>query len=114
MWDFDVEKGKKLKCIYVGLQFMICRIWVMDRSAVSFDLMRKYFAYRGFKTKFVSNYTDIEDKMIVRAAEKGISVPELADLIIPEYVRDYNALGVADADVKPRGDRVCCEDDRDD
>jgi len=44
------------------------------RSAVSFDVIRKYFEYRDYKVNFVSNYTDIDDKMINRAKEEGISV----------------------------------------
>ncbi|MGL5831262.1 MAG: cysteine--tRNA ligase [Candidatus Altimarinota bacterium] len=99
---WDLQTGQEIKMYLCGPTVYDLPHLGHGRSAVSFDLMRKYFVYRGFKTKFVSNYTDIEDKMIARAAEKGISVPELADLIIPEYMRDYNALGVADADVKPR------------
>jgi len=72
------------------------------RSAVSFDLMRRYFLYKGYKVKFVSNYTDIDDKMINRAKEKGISVEQLANEIIPEYIRDYEALGVMPSDVSPK------------
>ncbi|NIA02539.1 MAG: cysteine--tRNA ligase, partial [Nitrospirae bacterium] len=72
------------------------------RSAVAFDVIRKYFEYCGFDVKFVSNYTDIDDKMINRAKEEGISVSELADKIIPEYEADYGALGVAKPDLQPR------------
>lgn len=72
------------------------------RSAVAFDVIRKYFEYRGFDVTFVSNYTDIDDKMIKRAAEEGISVAELAEKIIPEYEKDYGALGVKAPDVQPR------------
>ncbi|MDP2642607.1 MAG: cysteine--tRNA ligase [Candidatus Peregrinibacteria bacterium] len=72
------------------------------RSAVCFDLMRRYFIYKGYKVKFVSNYTDIDDKMINRAKEEGISVEELAAKIIPEYVRDYEALGILAPDISPK------------
>lgn len=72
------------------------------RSAVSFDVIRRYFLYKGLEVKFVSNYTDIDDKMIVRAAEKGVSVAELADLVIPEYERDYGKLKVMRPDVQPK------------
>lgn len=99
-WDFKVNEEIKI---------YLCGPTVYDlphlghgRSVVGFDLIRKYLEYRGYKVKFVSNYTDIEDKMINRAAEKGITVEQLADLIIPEYVQDYAALGVAEPNVKPR------------
>lgn len=72
------------------------------RSAVAFDMVRRYLMYRGYEVRYVSNYTDIDDKMIVRAAERGMSVPQLADEIIPLYVRDFGKLGVLPADVNPR------------
>lgn len=71
------------------------------RSAVAFDLIRRYLQYRGFAVKFVSNYTDIDDKMITRAAERGITVAELAAEIIPLYKRDFGKLHVMSADVSP-------------
>ncbi len=72
------------------------------RSAVAFDMIRRFLMYRGYKVRYVSNYTDIDDKMINRAAERGISVPELASEIIPLYVRDFGELRVLPADVNPR------------
>lgn len=71
------------------------------RSAVAFDVVRRYLVYKGYKMKYVSNYTDIDDKMIKRAAEEGITVPELAEKIIPEYASDYGALQVLTPDVQP-------------
>ena len=72
------------------------------RSAVSFDVVRRYLRYKGYDVEFVSNYTDIDDKMINRAREEGITVPELAERVIPEYEEDYAALGVLAADESPR------------
>lgn len=71
------------------------------RSAVSFDVMRRYFLFKGYEVRYVSNYTDIDDKMINRAAEEGISVAELAEKIIPEYEKDYGNLGIMRPDVLP-------------
>lgn len=71
------------------------------RSAVSFDIVRKYLIYKGYKVTFVTNYTDIDDKMIQRAELLKISVKELADRIIPEYRKDYSALGIMPGDVQP-------------
>ena len=59
------------------------------RSAVCFDVIRKYLIYKGYDVTFVSNYTDIDDKMINRAREEEISVSELAEKIIPTYKEDY-------------------------
>lgn len=72
------------------------------RSAVAFDVIRKYLQYKGYKVIFVSNYTDVDDKMIKRAAEEGISVKALAEKIIPLYERDYAALGIEKPDHSPR------------
>jgi cysteinyl-tRNA synthetase len=72
------------------------------RSAVAFDVIRKYFLYKGYDVTFVSNYTDIDDKMIRRANEEGISVAALAEKIIPEYEKDYSALGIAKPDLQPK------------
>lgn len=72
------------------------------RSAVSFDVIRRYFLYLGYDVTFVSNYTDIDDKMINRAEMMKISVSELAEKIIPEYQHDYSALGIMRADIEPR------------
>jgi len=72
------------------------------RSAVSFDIVRRYLMYKGYDVNFVSNYTDIDDKMINRANEQGISVPELAERFIRAYEEDVSKLRVRPADVKPR------------
>ncbi len=72
------------------------------RSAVAFDVIRKYFEYCGYKVVYATNYTDIDDKMIKRAAEEKISVKELADKIIPEYLRDYDDLGISRPTFSPR------------
>lgn len=100
--EWDLKLGQEIKMYLCGPTVYDLAHLGHGFSAVSFDMMRKYLSYRGYKTKFVSNYTDIDDKLINRAAEKGIKVAELAELIIPEYVHDYRTLGVADADVKPK------------
>lgn len=72
------------------------------RSAVVFDLIRRYFLYRGYHVNYVSNYTDIDDKMITRAAERGMTVAELAEEIIPFYKEDFAELRVMPADTHPK------------
>ena len=71
------------------------------RSMVAFDVVRKYLEYKGFDVRFVTNYTDIDDKMINRAKEEGISVSELAEKIIPDYERDFGALNIAEPSDRP-------------
>jgi len=91
------------------VNFYLCGPTVYDsahlghgRSAVAFDVIRRYLIYRGYKVNFVSNYTDIDDKMINRANEKNISVAELATNIIPLYEKDYAALNILKADNNPK------------
>lgn len=72
------------------------------RSAVAFDVIRRYFLYKGFEVEFVSNVTDVDDKIIARAAKKGITESELVERIIPEYAKDYGALGVLPPTKQPR------------
>lgn len=72
------------------------------RSAVSFDMIRKYFIYKGYEVNFVSNYTDIDDKMINRANEEGISVKELSEKVIPRYIKDYGDLKIEKSSHSPR------------
>ena len=72
------------------------------RPFVVFDVLRRYFEYKGYEVKFVQNFTDIDDKMINRANDEGITVKELGDRFIDEYFKDAGALGVRKASVHPR------------
>ena len=72
------------------------------RSALVFDMVVRYLRYRGFKVTFVRNFTDIDDKIIARAAEKGVDSRELAQQFIDEFYTDMDALGVLRADIEPR------------
>ena len=95
-----IEEGK------VGMY--VCGPTVYDkghlghgRSMVAFDVARRYLEYRGFDVNFVTNWTDIDDKMINRAAEENMSVAELAEKIIPMYERDFDALQIARPSERP-------------
>jgi len=72
------------------------------RVFIIFDVLRRYLAYRGFDVTFVQNFTDIDDKMIKRANEMGISVNELAERFIDAYKEDTASLGILPADHHPR------------
>ncbi|MGL6170164.1 MAG: class I tRNA ligase family protein, partial [Fusobacteriaceae bacterium] len=58
------------------------------RPAMFFDTVRRYFEYRGFNVKYVQNFTDVDDKMIIRANEEKISLKEVADKYIAAYFED--------------------------
>ncbi|MGI6031324.1 MAG: cysteine--tRNA ligase [Eubacteriales bacterium] len=72
------------------------------RPFIMFDTLRRYFEYRGYEVNFVQNFTDIDDKMIKRANEEGITVRELADRFIAEYFVDSHGLGIHEATTHPR------------
>ena len=72
------------------------------RCFVVFDMLRRYLEYRGYNVRFVQNFTDVDDKMIKRAREEGITVAEVADKYIGEYFVDAKGLGVVPATVHPR------------
>ncbi|MBI6874296.1 cysteine--tRNA ligase [Clostridium aciditolerans] len=72
------------------------------RTFVVFDTVRRYFEYRGYKVRFIQNFTDIDDKMIKRANEENITVKELGDRFIKEYYQDADNLNIERATVNPR------------
>ncbi len=72
------------------------------RPFIIFDTLRRYLEYRGYEVTFVQNFTDIDDKMINKANELGITVKELADQYIGEYFTDAKGLGIKEATVHPR------------
>ena len=71
-------------------------------SLIIFDTLRHYLQWRGRRVRFVYNFTDVDDKMIARAARLGISVAELADHQIDRFQQEWHELNVAPADVHPR------------
>ena len=72
------------------------------RPLCVFDVLRRYLIWRGYKVKFVQNFTDIDDKLIKKANEEGITVPEVAERYIKEFKVDSKGLNVMEADVHPR------------
>lgn len=72
------------------------------RPFVVFDTMRKYLEYRGEHVKFVQNFTDVDDKIINRAREEGITPEEVGDKYIKAYFEDVKELNVTPATVHPR------------
>ncbi len=72
------------------------------RPLVVFDTLRKYLIYRGYNVKYVQNFTDVDDKIINRAKEEGITAPEVSEKYIKEYFDDARALNVMKADVHPK------------
>lgn len=72
------------------------------RSTVAFDTIRRYFTYRGYDVHYVSNFTDVDDKIIRVANELGETAPEVAQRFIDAFNEDTHALNVQPADKNPR------------
>ena len=72
------------------------------RSTVAFDTIRRYFEYRGYTVNYISNFTDVDDKIIKAANEVGISTKELSDKFITAFMEDTAQLGIKPATQNPR------------
>lgn len=72
------------------------------RSSIAFDVIRRYFEYRGYEVNYVSNFTDVDDKIIKAAKELSITAPEVADRFIAAFKEDTAALNVKPATLHPR------------
>ncbi|MFJ7512941.1 cysteine--tRNA ligase [Peribacillus simplex] len=71
------------------------------RPAIVFDAVRRYLDYRGYDVQFVSNFTDVDDKLIRAAKELGEDVPTISERFIKAYFEDVSALGCKKADAHP-------------
>ncbi|MCX7794407.1 MAG: cysteine--tRNA ligase [Thermodesulfovibrionales bacterium] len=109
---FNTLTGRKEEFIPLDdkkVRMYVCGVTVYDychvghaRSAVVFDVIRRYLRYRGYDVTFVRNFTDIDDKIIKRAKEEGIPWDEVARKYTEEFYRDMDALGVERADIEPK------------
>ena len=72
------------------------------RSVIAFDTIRRYLEYRGYEVKYISNFTDVDDKMINQAQKENVSVADLADRYIKAFVADTTALNIKPATFNPR------------
>ncbi len=72
------------------------------RPFIIFDTLRRYLEYRGYKVTFVQNFTDVDDKIIRRAKEEGVSEADISEKYIDEYFKDAEGLNVCKADHHPK------------
>lgn len=72
------------------------------RPIIVFDTLRRYLEYRGYKVKFVQNFTDVDDKIIKKANEEGVESIEISERYIKEYKTDAEGLNVRPATVHPK------------
>jgi cysteinyl-tRNA synthetase len=91
------------------IRIYVCGVTVYDlahighaRSAIVFDVIRRYLRFKGFHVRFVKNYTDVEDKIIRRANQEGVSAREISERYIAEDRADMASLGILAPDVAPK------------
>lgn len=72
------------------------------RPICIFDTMRRYLEFRGYDVTFVQNFTDVDDKIIKKANEEGVSSHEIAERYINEYLKDTEGLGIHKANIHPK------------
>ena len=96
-----LQKGK--------VSMYVCGVTVYDRchigharAAVVFDVIFRFLRYRGYEVTYVRNYTDVDDKIIKRANQEGVSCQEIAKRYIQEYEEDMEALGMERPTHEPR------------
>jgi len=103
----EKEEFRPINAERVG--FYVCGPTVYDyfhvgnaRPLVVFDIIRRYLIYKGYNVRYVMNLTDIDDKIIMRATEKGVSSQHLARTYINAFFEDIQKLGIRPADIYPR------------
>lgn len=101
------ETFKPLRAGKVGIY--VCGITAYDvchaghaRSAVVFDIIKKYLQYRGYEITYVKNFTDLDDKIIKKAISEGVNFSKIAERYIAAYNEDMDALGVDGPTVSPK------------
>ncbi len=109
---YNTLTGKKEEFVPLAentVHMYACGVTVYDyshlghaRGAVAFDVVQRYFRRKGYNVKYVRNFTDVDDKIIKRAHEEGISPAEVAHKYIEAYQEDMARLGVGRADIEPK------------
>lgn len=108
---YDSLRGKKVEFVPIRdgeVKMYSCGPTVYNtphignvRAALVADLWRRSFQFLGYEVKFVSNYTDVDDKMINKANEEGISIGELSERVVKLCEKSYQYLRVNEPDVRP-------------
>ncbi|NJL00653.1 MAG: cysteine--tRNA ligase [Spirulinaceae cyanobacterium SM2_1_0] len=91
------------------VQLYCCGMTVYDychlghaRTCLVWDVVRRYLQWRGYAVQYIQNFTDIDDKILRRAREEGVSMGEISERFIAAYFEDMDRLGIGRADAYPR------------
>ncbi|RJQ44934.1 MAG: cysteine--tRNA ligase [Nitrospiraceae bacterium] len=99
--DFSPQSQGQVKMYVCGITaYDVCHLG-HARSAIVFDIVKRYLRYKGFQVTHVRNITDIDDKIIARAQKDNVSYDVIAKKYTDEYYRDMEMLGVSSADIEP-------------
>jgi cysteinyl-tRNA synthetase len=101
----DNDEGENNNIVRIYL----CGLTVYDdshighaRTIILFDVLRRYLIFKGYKVKFIQNFTDVDDKIINRAKAEGLKAEEIAAKYTNNYFKDFDSLNVLRADLYPR------------
>jgi len=78
------------------------------RPMIVFDTVRRYFEYKGYEVNFVSNFTDVDDKIIKKAIEEGVDADTISERYIAECKKDMEGMNVKPATVHPQATQEIC------
>jgi len=98
---FKPVKGKEVRMYVCGPTVSGVPHLGHARQQITFDVLRRYLKFIGYKVKFVSNITDIEDKIINKANELGVDIKKFSKEMELEHKEDYDKLNVLTPDVQP-------------
>jgi cysteinyl-tRNA synthetase len=109
---FNTLTGQKdvfVPLVPKAVRMYACGVTVYDeshighaRSALTFDVIRNYLRFSGYAVTYVRNFTDVDDKIIARAAKDGVPCQEIVNRYLHAYQRDMARLRIAQADVEPK------------
>lgn len=109
---YNTQTKKKdvfVPLIHGQVSMYVCGVTVYDdchlghaRSALTFDMIRRYFEFAGYKVKYVRNFTDIDDKILNRAKQEEVLWHEISERYIQNFYRDMGALGITKPSAEPR------------
>jgi cysteinyl-tRNA synthetase len=110
VYNTMTQKKEELIPLYKGrIGMYACGVTVYDlchighaRSAVVFDIIYRYLRHKGYEVTYVRNFTDVDDKIIKRAQEEGVSTEEIAARYIKEFYTDMGALGMLKPTMEPK------------
>ena len=110
IYNSQYHKKQELETIEPGkIRMYVCGPTVYDqihignaRTFLSFDVIRRYLMFKGYEVTFAQNLTDVDDKIINRANEQGVSAAELAQTYSDAFIEQMRRFGILDPDIRPR------------